>query len=154
MGQALINRDALEYPHWGIRDNRGSASREVRKQEQPLEKAVSKTVGEMDVLWLAVDDPPGPGNRRGWIERHAIALLSNHAREVLDPPSTGWLGRACPRDLVTRSGLWNQRHAEERHDSAFLPELERLVEGHERPNSAGTRTNPAGSRRIGAEEVG
>ena len=130
VGKALINRDALDYPHWGIRNNRGSTSRQIREQEQPLEKAVSNIIGAMDVLWLAVEDPPGPGNRRGWIERNAIALLSNHDREALDPPSSGWLGLACPKDTVTRSGLWNQQHAAEWCDPAFFPEFERLVEEH------------------------
>ena len=130
VGRALINRDALDYPDWGKRDRHGSASREIREHERSLEKAVSKIMGEMHVLWLAVEDEPGPGNRRESIERNAIALLSNYSREALDPPSEGWLGLDCPKDMVTRSGLWNQRDVEEEHDRAFLPVLERLVEEH------------------------
>ena len=98
------------------------------KHERPLEKAVSKIIGEMHVLWLAVGDEPGPENRRKYIERNAIALLSNHDREALDSPSDGWLGLNCPSDMVARSGLWNQQDAEKAHDRAFLPVLERLVE--------------------------
>lgn len=132
VGQALVSRDALHYPAWGKRNDHGSASPEVREQEHPLEKTVSKIIGEMDVLWLAVEDPPGRGNRRELIERNAIALLSNHDREVLDPPSNDWLGLACPKGCVTGSGLWNQQHTKERYDPAFLSEFERLVEEHVR----------------------
>ena len=128
VGRALINRDALDYPDWGKRNRRGSASGEIREHERPLEKAVSKIIGEMQVLGLAVGDEPGPGSRREYIEQHVIALLSNHDREALDPPSDGWLGLNCPNDMVARSGLWNQQDAEKAHDRAFLPVLERLVE--------------------------
>lgn len=153
VGQALINRDALDYPDWGKRNDRGSGSPEIREQEQPLEKAVSRIIGEMDVLWLAVEDPPGPGNRRALIERNAIALLSNHDREALDPPSDGWLGLACPRGLVIRSSLWNQQHADARHDPAFLSVFERLVEEHTNvPAAPGLARTP--ERRDARELVG
>lgn len=128
VGRALINRDSLDYPDWGKRDRRGSASGEIREHERPLEKAVSKIIGEMHVLWLAVGDEPGPENRREYIERNAIALLSNHDRETLDSPADSWLGLNCPSDMVARSGLWNQQDAEKAHDRAFLPVLERLIE--------------------------
>ena len=29
---------------------------------------------------------------RGYIERNAIALLSNYGKPAIDPPSPGWLG--------------------------------------------------------------
>ena len=77
---------------------------------------------------LDIDDEPGPDSLRGVIERNAIALLSNHGRTPLDPPSPGWLGYGSDRPLVRGSGLWNQRHVEETHDPAFLGTLEMLVE--------------------------
>ena len=87
-------------------------------------------MGAMPLLWLRVDGPAGRESRRGYIERNAIALLSNHGREPLDPPSDNWLGLRCPKDKVQSSGLWNQRHVAEADDPAFLPTLESLVTEH------------------------
>ncbi len=124
VGTALIARDVHDYPNWG----RGSsASRDVRKSENPLEQAVSQVIGEMPFLWLAVNDDPGPASLRGYIERNAIALLSNYRKEALDPPSSSWLGHFCNRDLVRTSGLWNQNHVNEHYDPEFLDTLERLI---------------------------
>ena len=81
----------------------------------------------MPFLWLEIDDEPGPDSLRGYIERNAIALLSNYGKEPLDPPSGEWLGRLCDRERVRNSGLWNQNHVEERYDPAFLDTLERLA---------------------------
>ncbi|MAM93323.1 MAG: hypothetical protein CMI61_01570 [Parvibaculum sp.] len=85
----------------------------------------------MPFLWLAIDDEPGPGSLRGYIERNAIALLSNCAREPLDPASGNWLGRLCNRDLVRTSGLWNQNHVNEQYDPAFLDTLESMIDDME-----------------------
>ena len=79
---------------------------------------------------LAVEDPASPQSRRAYIERNAIALLSNALTlpgESPDPPSTEWLGLACPHPDVTRSGLWNSDHVAEQYEPQFLDELERLV---------------------------
>jgi hypothetical protein len=78
--------------------------------EAPIELAVTQYLGSLPFLWLDVGDEPAPESQRGLIERNAIALLSNHAREPLDPPSQSWLGHHCDRWLVRSSGLWNQRH--------------------------------------------
>ena len=125
VGHALIAR----YPEctigtWGKGD---SAPSNVRVAESELERQVSSVIGEMPFLWLEVDDPPGPGNRRGYIERNSIALLSSYNRPHGDPPSDDWLGLHCPREKVRHSGLWNQKHVEEDYDPRFLPELENLV---------------------------
>ena len=101
-----------------------------RVAERGLEGLVSRVIGEMPLLWLRVDDPAGRTSLRGYIERNAIAMLSNHGREALDPPSGHWLGLDCPREAVRGSGLWNQRHVDLEHDPGFLPVLENLVEGH------------------------
>lgn len=90
---------------------------------------VSKTIGQMPFLWLAVSDPPGPDSLRGYIERNAIALLSNYNKPALDAPSPAWLGTHCDSEEVRASGLWNQEHVDESYDLAFLDELERLVQG-------------------------
>jgi len=119
----------MTVPTWG----RGSfAPKPVREKERRLEELVSETIGRMPFLWLDVPDPPGPNSLRGYIERNAIALLSNYRRPVLDPPSSSWLGHLCGRDMVRASGLWNQNHVDESYDPAFLDELERLVRKMER----------------------
>ena len=84
-------------------------------------------LGSLEVR-LAVEDSPGPESLRGLIERKSIALLSNFARDPLDPPSDGWLGHHSDRQRVCRSGLWNNNHVQEKHDPSFLVSLERLID--------------------------
>ena len=127
-GAALIERDGHVFPTWG---NGSSASRMIRQEEESLEQLVSKAIGAMPFLWLAVNDEPGPDSLRGYIERNAIALLSNYGKEPLDPASGNWLGRFCNRERVRTSGLWNQNHVDEQYDPAFLDTLERLIHGME-----------------------
>ena len=110
-GTALIERDGLDYPTWD--DRRGNAPREVREREQSLEKAVSGVIGEMPLLWLSIEDPPGRGSWRGYLERNSIALLSNYGRHAMDPSSGSWLGQHCSREKVQASGLWNSNHVDE-----------------------------------------
>lgn len=125
VGNALMNRDPLlAVPTWG---QRSSARREVRKYEHDLEVLVSEVIRRMPFLWLAVDDAAGPESERGYIERNAIALLSNWRREPLDPASESWLGHYCTRERVSASGLWNSNHVSEDHDAGFLRALERLI---------------------------
>jgi hypothetical protein len=69
---------------------------------------------------------------RGTIERGAIALLSNHQRTALDPPSLDWLGHPSGRPLVRGSGLWNQRHVEETCEPSFLDTFEKMVRDNAR----------------------
>lgn len=124
VGTALAAESGLDYPSWG----RGSsAPRETREREQSLERLVSQRISAMPFLWLAVADEPGPDSLRGYIERNAIALLSNYDRTALDPPSSTWLGHYCNRERVRRSGLWNQNHVSETHDPGFLTALEKQI---------------------------
>lgn len=95
--------------------------------EAPVEQAVTNYIGTMPFLWLNIDDEPGLDSLRGRIERNAIALLSNHGRTPLDPPSPRWLGHFSDRPLVRTSGMWNQRHVEETHESGFLDMMEKVV---------------------------
>ncbi len=129
VGTALIERDSYDYPSWG---QGSSARREVREREQPLEQAVSVVIGDMPFLWLAAEDEPGPYSLRRYIERNAIALLSNFGKEPLDAPSRDWLGHFCNRKRVRISGLWNSNHVDEQYDPAFLDTLERLIDGTEK----------------------
>jgi hypothetical protein len=126
VGSTLVATGGTTCPTWGVKNN---APRDVRKSEEATEEAVSRVIGAMPFLWLAVDDPPGSNSLRGVIERNSIALLSNLGKPPLDPPSPDWRGRACDRGRarVRDSGLWNQNHVDEEYDPAFLGELEDLV---------------------------
>lgn len=127
IGAALIARDGHQFPTWDDDD-----TAEIRAAEAPLECEVTKVIGVMPFLWLAIDDEPGEGSLRGYIERNAIALLSNYGKPPLDAASRGWLGRHCDRERVRESGLWNSRHVDERHDPEFLGSLAQLVAATER----------------------
>ncbi|WP_434783074.1 hypothetical protein [Ferrovum myxofaciens] len=126
VGASLMARDDYyACPTWGQGNSAPSA---VRADEIDLEIEVSKVIGAMPLLWLAVDDDPGPQSVRGDIERNAIALLSNHAKEPLDPPSEQWLGAACNRAKVRSSGLWNSGHVDAVYDPRFLGLMATQVE--------------------------
>lgn len=103
VGAALAERDpGLRVDTWG----RGSsAPRDVRAREDGLERRVSRVIGALPMLWLAIDDPPGPKSLRGYVERNAIALLGGRSGAAPDAPSPGWLGRYCPCPIVRLSGL-------------------------------------------------
>jgi len=116
---------ALSCPSWGTGN---TASGDIRAAERSLEEAVSRRIAEMPVLFLPILDEPGPASLRGYIERNAIALLSNYARPEIDPPSADWLGRSCQRDRVLRSGLWNNNHVDEVCDPDFLNVFSKLLE--------------------------
>ncbi len=81
----------------------------------------------MSLLWVAIDHELGTASMRGYIERNAIALLSNFGKEPLDAPSENWLGHHSDRERVRKSGLWNSNHVDEAFDPAFLDPLARLV---------------------------
>ncbi len=125
VGTALMTRDpALTCSTWAVGS---SANREIRDTEHDLEVLVSMTIGQMPFLWLGIEDDPGPASLRGYIERNAIALLSNYNKPRLDPLSGNWLGLSCPRERVRLSGLWNSNHVDESYAPAFLTTLEQLV---------------------------
>jgi hypothetical protein len=63
----------------------------------------------MPFLFLSIDDEPGSESMRGYIERNAIGLLSNHGKPKLDPPSTNWPVIVID-ERVRSSGLWNSNH--------------------------------------------
>jgi hypothetical protein len=124
VGQSLIAQHGYRFPMWGEGSN---APKEVRIAEMPLECEVSRVVGAMPFLWLAIDDEAGPASLRGYIERNSIALLSNFGKEPLDAPSSTWLGHHCDRSRVRGSGLWNSDHVDGVYDRNFLDILEQLV---------------------------
>lgn len=94
VGTALVARGGHVCPAWGVGNN---APADAWAGEIELERRVSAVIGRMYVLWSEIDDEPGPESLRGYIERSAIALLSNYGKAPLDAPSAGWLGHSCNR---------------------------------------------------------
>ena len=126
IGAALLVRDRAtvgELPTWA---EGASAPRATRATEVAHECRVSAYIGSMSVLWVDVPDEPGPKSARAFIERNAIALLSNQLKPH-DPPSVDWLGLHNPRVDIRRSGLWNLNHVHERYESAFLDILAQAI---------------------------
>jgi hypothetical protein len=78
------------------------------------------------MFWVAVPGESGPANLRAFIERNAIALLSNHL-DPMDKASDGWLGHSCPSSEVRSSALWNVNHVALDYDPRFLDDLEACV---------------------------
>jgi hypothetical protein len=99
VGTAVMARNGLDFPTWGHGSN---APADVRAGETALECEVSKVICAMPFLCLAIDDEPGTESLRGYIERNAIALLSNFDKEPLDPPGARWLGHSCNRERVRK----------------------------------------------------
>ena len=97
VGVALARRaEATPPPSWGVGSDAGAAARKlgldcatVKCDEADLERRVSECIGRMPLLWLGVNDPPGPTSMRGVIERNAIALLSNASRRFPVRPVAG-----------------------------------------------------------------
>ena len=83
----------------------------------------------MPFLWAGIEDEPGPASLRGYIERNAIALLSNYGCHdtAVDPPSAEWLGQWAASEHIRRSGLWNVNHVSEECNPDFLDELEQYL---------------------------
>jgi hypothetical protein len=124
VGTALIARDG--WPEAAASWGRGSsASRAVRDLEAQLERAVSRYIGQMPVLWLEVPDREA----RGALERGLIAVLSNAGRAPVDPASDLWLGRYAGRDAIRRSGLWNVDHVDEEPSEAVIGHLREHLPG-------------------------
>ena len=71
--------------------------------------------------------------QEGLTSSGALALLSNHGKSPIDPPSKDWLGHDSDRDRVCSSGMWNQNHIDEVHDPQFLDTLDQLVRKMARP---------------------
>lgn len=124
---AVVKRFGECCPSWD--NGKSSADRNTREGERDMERKVNAMIGKMPFIYLSVDDPASPESLRGYLERNAIALLSNWQKEPLDPSSSVWLGHDCSRNKVKDSGLWNQRHVDESYEPDFLDIFEELMEG-------------------------
>jgi hypothetical protein len=130
VGAALLARDQVNIPTWGIGSSAPQALREdqaAQSMESLYEQKVSKYISSMKVLWINVPDEPGPKSLRAAIEQNAIALLSNRFSPV-EPASANWLGLQSPRDDIRRSGLWNINYVNQDYDPRFLELLDAAVE--------------------------
>lgn len=135
VGEALLARgDGPPCSSWGVKGDIGKAATALARSrsdlsanEEPVELSVSAYIRSLPFLWLPIDDEPGPESLRGLVERNTIALVSNFDRPPLDSPSHGWLGHLSGREKVRRSGLWNQRHADEDYDPTFLDAVRDLI---------------------------
>ncbi len=123
MAMMALNHE-LGLPTWG---KGSSAPKETRRTEEPLEKFVSEYIGKMSVIWIDVDDEPGPQSDRAHIERNAIGLLSG-SEAILSLRSNEWLGNHSPREAIRKSGLWNVDHVGYEYDFRFMDMLERYIE--------------------------
>lgn len=109
---------------WGV----GSTARgRIRADEYALECAVTRCIGAMPFLWIAIGDEPSAKSDRGLIESGAISLLSNWHRQGIDLPSNSWLGQEASREPIRESGLWNVNHVKSQSDSTFLKTLSKYV---------------------------
>ena len=134
-GRAMLTRGDIDpCPSWGVKNDVSSAAHvlgvdraSIMVAEHPVELAVSAYLQTMPFICLDIGDEPGPKSLRGIIERNAIALLSNYERPSLDASSDNWLGHASDRPLVRGSGMWNQHHVNETHESDFLDVLATLI---------------------------
>ena len=121
VGKALARRNpALYVPSWGEGQ---SAPAEVRENERALEAAVSKHIGAMTLLWLAVDDASGPQSDRAFLERNLVGLLA----QACELPSDDWLGNYSAEERIRKSGLWNLNHLKHSYTPEFLDILEEYV---------------------------
>jgi len=127
VGEAMVERYDLhdDYPEWG---DGSSAGRDLRLEELEMERRVSDYLRELPFLWVNVDDEPGPGSDRAYLEWNAIALVSNYGKASIDPRSNRWIGNKSPSQKIRESGLWNVNHVDESYDPAILDQLAGAIE--------------------------
>ena len=129
VGDAFLARDGIPLETWGVGSSTPQSVRNSKSAlaaEAACEKRVSEYIGGMSVLWVHVPDDSSPNSARAFIERNAIALLSNQFAPI-DKPSASWLGRFSPRHAIRDSALWNLNHVTEVCDPLFLQKLESFV---------------------------
>ena len=134
IGDALANGDCKLPGSWNKKlvvaeremgDNRS----EIKNMELKLEKLVSSYIRKMPFIWLCVPDEPSSSGMRAYIERNAIALLSNAKKvDVIDKASKSWLGNNSEWPLVQASGLWNRDYVEKNYDPQFLCDMNELLQ--------------------------
>ena len=122
VGAALIRRDNLPGDLLSSWLDRHRPHGQRASQEASIERAVSRHIGAMPLLWLNVP-------ARAYLESNSIALLSCLTGGP-DLPSTSWLGRyaeRAERAEIRGSGLWNIQHVTGHYEPGFLRQLAQLA---------------------------
>lgn len=105
-----------------------AANKDIKREEEWMERQVSDYLGKKTLLlWLNIGDTPSALSDRAFIERNAIALISNNKHPV-DLPSPKWLGRFSNKEEIRESGLWNIRHVDDAYDPKFINIFSEYVE--------------------------
>jgi hypothetical protein len=125
VGAALLNKNVLEHPTWGIGM---SASAEVREAEREMESLVSQYMRTLRVAWVGVEDESSSQSDRAIIENNLIGLISN-GFAPFDAPSPSWLGSSSPTIQIQKSGLWNIRGTKSEFQSGSLDLLNHHIDG-------------------------
>lgn len=123
--------DAIKNKHYTFHDviswNSNKPLDEYQLQkENKLERAVTEYIGNMKILWLAIEDPPSPMSDRSYLERNIIALISNRYKPI-DVSSDEWLGHYSSKKAIIKSGLWNIDYVNFNYDEHFLEVFEKYV---------------------------
>ncbi len=130
VGEAIIEKHDLhdDYPDWDERWSSIERDRSaVRDAEYILERRVSAYIRDQPFLWVALDDEPSADSDRAYLERNAIALLSDVEERSTDPRADCWLGRYSSSSEIRSSGLWNVQHVNEQYDEEFLDLFETAI---------------------------
>lgn len=124
VGNALIKKNGIQCGTWGVGQN---ASKEIKKEENFVEKLVSEYIGQLGVVVIDVDDLPSASSARAYIEKNAIALLSN-LNFSLNFSTTEWLGNYSDRNEITDSGLWNINYVKSNYDPHFMAIFKKYID--------------------------
>jgi len=73
-------------------------------QESQIELEVSRYIGAMPFLWLAVPDRPDGTSERGYVERNSIALLSSRTGPDRTSPARAGLAITLPASKCANPG--------------------------------------------------
>lgn len=124
VGAALAARHpSLSVLSWGLGQ---TGDVDTRKAEEALEKAVSKHIGAMSILWLPIEDESSAASDRAYLERNLIGLLVGRPGSC-DVPSDDWLGRWSPMKRISSSGLWNLDFLDYSYSPDFIEVLSEYV---------------------------
>lgn len=130
VGKAILLRDEIYLPSWGqgsVVPANVRADTVAMTAEAAHELKVSEYIGKMRMMWIEVSDHASTDSMRAFIEKNAIALLSNMLNPI-EEAGGKWLGRHSPVEEITRSYLWNVNHVRDAYDETFLDRLEFAVE--------------------------
>ena len=124
IGTALIVRDGLVCPSWGIGQ---SSNKCIHELEDKIEKKVSEYIRKMQLLFFGIEDAPSKMSDRAYIEQNMIALLSGPIGPI-DLAEESWLGYHCLNPAVRKSSLWNVDYTDMQYDVKFFDVLQTYID--------------------------